>query len=96
MNKVKPFFRVEIGASEKSADISRIRGKKKFFVIYLRPAKFKSIPLAFQKLYFLYGVDELGLNSYFLMLMQIFIYREEEKKKFVDKGFPSGTRILAF
>ena len=27
MNKVKPFFRVEIGASEKSADISKIRDK---------------------------------------------------------------------
>ena len=28
MNKVKPFFRVEIDASEKSADISKIRDKK--------------------------------------------------------------------
>ena len=31
MNKVKPFFRVEIGASEKSADISKIQDKKNFF-----------------------------------------------------------------
>ena len=28
MNKVKPLFRVEIGASEKSADIRKIRDKK--------------------------------------------------------------------
>ena len=30
MNKVKPFFRVEIGASEKSAEISKIRNKNFF------------------------------------------------------------------
>ena len=30
MNKVKPFFLVEIGATEKSADISKIWDKKKF------------------------------------------------------------------
>ena len=30
MNKIKPFFRVETGASEKSADISKIRDKKLF------------------------------------------------------------------
>ena len=28
MNKVKPFFGVEIGMSEKSADISKIRDRK--------------------------------------------------------------------
>ena len=38
MSKVKPFFRVEIDASEKSADISKIRDKK--IAIYLRPTKF--------------------------------------------------------
>ena len=31
MNKVKRFFRVEIGASEKSADISKIKDKKDIF-----------------------------------------------------------------
>ena len=42
MNKVKSFFQVELGASEESADISKIRDKI-------------SIPLAFQKLWhFLY------------------------------------------
>ena len=30
MNKVKLFFQVEIGASEKSADIGKIRDKKFF------------------------------------------------------------------
>ena len=34
MNKVKPFFRVEIGASEKSADINNIR---KIFFFYHVP-----------------------------------------------------------
>ena len=31
MNKVKPFFRVEIGAPEKSADNSKIQDKKIVF-----------------------------------------------------------------
>ena len=31
MNKVKPFFQVEIDASEKNAYINKIRNKKKFF-----------------------------------------------------------------
>ena len=39
MNKVKPFFRVEIGVSEKSADISKTRDKN-FFFTCLRPTKF--------------------------------------------------------
>ena len=39
MMKVKPFFRVEICASEKSADISKIRDKI-FFAMYLRLTKF--------------------------------------------------------
>ena len=38
MNKVKPFFWVEIGPSEKSADISKIR--ESFFIMYLRPTTF--------------------------------------------------------
>ena len=57
MNKIKPVFRVEIGTSEKGADITKIREKKKNFVMYLWPIKFKSnkenfksMPLAFQKL----------------------------------------------
>ena len=41
MNKVKLFFRVEIGDSQKSADISIIRDKKKFFEMCLRPTNFK-------------------------------------------------------
>ena len=40
MNKVEPVFRVEIGAFEKIADISKIPDKKDFFVMYLRPTKF--------------------------------------------------------
>ena len=31
MNKVKPFFQVEIGASEKSADISKIEDKNELY-----------------------------------------------------------------
>ena len=31
MNNVKPFFRVEIGTSEKIADISKIRDRNIFF-----------------------------------------------------------------
>ena len=44
MNKVKPFFQVEIGASEKSADISKIHDKILFYVRYLRPTKFYERP----------------------------------------------------
>ena len=40
MNKVKPFFQVDIGASEKSADITKIRDKNFFFVMYPRLTKF--------------------------------------------------------
>ena len=36
----KIIFRVEIGASEKSAGISKIRDTKNVFLIYLRPTKF--------------------------------------------------------
>ena len=39
MNKVKPFFRVEIGVSEKSAGFNKIHDKKFFFGMYLRPNK---------------------------------------------------------
>ena len=39
MNKVKPFFRAEIGASEKSAGINKIRAKKIFIGMHLRPNK---------------------------------------------------------
>ena len=39
MDKEKAFFWVEIGASKKSADISKIR-QKNVFVKYLRPTKF--------------------------------------------------------
>ena len=48
MNKVEPFFRVEIGLSEKSADISKIREKKLFFIMYLKPAKFLGKVIKFQ------------------------------------------------
>ena len=41
MNKVKLFFRVEIGESQKSADINIIRDKKKIFEMCLRPTNFK-------------------------------------------------------
>ena len=37
MNKVKPFFQVEIDVSEKNADINKIQDKKNFFVMNLRP-----------------------------------------------------------
>ena len=40
MHKVKPHFQVEIGASEKSADIIKILDKNIFFFMYLRPTKF--------------------------------------------------------
>ena len=40
MNKERPFFRVEIGASEKSADVKKICDKK--IVIYL--TKFEKKP----------------------------------------------------
>ena len=40
MKKIKPFFRVKIGVSEKSADISKIRDNKIFFVMNLGPTKF--------------------------------------------------------
>ena len=33
MNKVKPFFPVEVVGSEKSADIKKIREKKIFFCV---------------------------------------------------------------
>ena len=36
----KTDFRVELGESKKSAEISKTRAKKIFFVMYLRPAKF--------------------------------------------------------
>ena len=39
MNKVKPFFWVEIGLSEKSGGFNKIRDKKIFFGMYLRPNK---------------------------------------------------------
>ena len=40
MSKVKPFFRVEIGAPEKSADISKIQDKKIYFCHIPRANKF--------------------------------------------------------
>ena len=39
MNKVKPLFQVEIGASEKSDDISKILDKKEI-IMYLNSSKF--------------------------------------------------------
>ena len=70
------FLQVEIDASEKSADISKIRGKKIFFhvpkgnLILGKVINFKSIPLAFQKLWhFLYEEgssvppSQIGLKS---------------------------------
>ena len=40
MNKAKPYFWVEIGASDKSANICKIRDKKDFFFMYVRSTKF--------------------------------------------------------
>ena len=40
MNKIKPFLRVLIDASEERADISKISEKKYFFVMYPRLTKF--------------------------------------------------------
>ena len=40
MNKVKPFFQVEIGVSDKSADMNKRQDKKFFFVMNLKPTKF--------------------------------------------------------
>ena len=40
MNKIKPFLRVLIDASEERADISKIGEKKYFFVMYPRLTKF--------------------------------------------------------
>ena len=40
MSNVKQFFRVEVGASEKNADISNIYDKILFLSCALRPTKF--------------------------------------------------------
>ena len=40
MNKVKSFFWVEIRASEKRGDVSKMRDKKNNFAMYVRPTKF--------------------------------------------------------
>ena len=40
MNKVKPFFLAELGAPKKRAEISKIRDKNIFFIMYLGLTKF--------------------------------------------------------
>ena len=44
MKKVKPFFQLEIGASEKSSDISKIWDNEIFFCHVPRPTKFQEKP----------------------------------------------------
>ena len=72
-NIVKPFFRVEICASEKKADISKIRDKKNFFVMYWKPDSY--LPKNFIIIWFNNSPSKMMKNAFYFILKALFVLK---------------------